>query len=49
MKKKVELETEINKDIIGGMVIHMGNKIIDGSMLNRLRNLKKKLLKVALT
>jgi F-type H+-transporting ATPase subunit delta len=49
MKKKVELETEINKDIIGGMVINMGNKIIDGSMLNRLRNLKKKLLKVALT
>jgi F0F1-type ATP synthase delta subunit len=31
------------------MVINMGNKIIDGSMLNRLRNLKKKLLKVALT
>jgi F-type H+-transporting ATPase subunit delta len=48
-KKKVELETEINKDIIGGMVINMGNKIIDGSTLNRLRNLKKKLLKVALT
>ncbi len=49
MKKKVELETEINEDIIGGMVINMGNKIIDGSMLNQLRNLKKKLLKVALT
>lgn len=49
MKKKVELETEINKDIIGGMIINMGNKIIDGSTLNRLRNLKKKLLKVALT
>ncbi len=49
MKKKVELETEINEDIIGGMVIRMENKIIDGSVLNRLRNLKKNLLKVALT
>jgi F-type H+-transporting ATPase subunit delta len=49
INKKVELETEINKGIIGGMVINMGNKIIDGSVLNRLRNLKKKLLKVALT
>lgn len=49
MNKKVELETEVNKGLIGGMVINMGNKIIDGSILNRLSNLKKKLLKVALT
>lgn len=47
-KKKVELETEINKEIIGGMVIRIENKIIDGSVVNHLKNLKKNLLKTAL-
>ncbi len=47
-KKKVELETEINKDIIGGMVIRIGNKIIDGSVINHLKNLKKNLSKITL-
>jgi F-type H+-transporting ATPase subunit delta len=47
-KKKVKLETEINKDIIGGMVIRMENKIIDGSVINHLKNLKKNLLKTVL-
>ncbi len=47
-KKEVELETEINKDIIGGMVIRMGNKIIDGSVINHLKNLKKNLSKITL-
>ena len=48
MKKKVELETEVNKDIIGGMIIRIGNKIIDGSVINHLKNLKKNLSKTAL-
>lgn len=48
-KKKVKLEMEVNKKIIGGMVIKIGNKIIDGSVVNHLTNLKKSLLKVALT
>ena len=47
-KKKVELETEVNKEIIGGMVIRIENKIIDGSVVNHLKNLKKNLLKTAL-
>ena len=47
-KKKVELETEINRDIIGGMIIKIGNKIIDGSVINHLKNLKKNLSKTAL-
>jgi F-type H+-transporting ATPase subunit delta len=46
-KKKVEIETEINKDIIGGMIIRIENKIIDGSITNHLKNLKKSLLKTA--
>ncbi len=46
-KKKVEIETEVNKDIIGGMIIRIENKIIDGSITNHLKNLKKNLLKIA--
>ena len=47
-KKTVELETEVNKDIIGGIIIRIGNKIIDGSVINNLKNLKKNLSKTAL-
>ena len=47
-KKKVELETEVNNEIIGGMVIRIENKLIDGSVINHLKNLKKNLLKTAL-
>ncbi len=46
-KKKVDIKTEINKDIIGGMIIRIENKIIDGSVTNHLKNLKKSLLKTA--
>jgi len=45
--KKVEIETEVNEDIIGGMIIRIENKIIDGSITNHLKNLKKSLLKTA--
>ena len=47
IKKKVEIETEVNKEIIGGMIIRIENKIIDGSITNHLKNLKKSLLKTA--
>ena len=47
--KKIKLETEVNKDIVGGMIIRIGNRIIDGSVTNHLKNLKQNLLKVALT
>lgn len=47
-KKTVELETEVNNEIIGGMIIRIENKIIDGSVINHLKNLKKNLLKTAL-
>ena len=46
-KKTVEIETEINKEIIGGMIIRIENNIIDGSITNHLKNLKKNLLKTA--
>lgn len=42
--KTVELEVVQNPDILGGMVIQVGNKMIDGSVASRLRNLKVRLL-----
>jgi len=38
---KVELTTKIDPDIIGGFVARVGDKVIDGSVRNRLQNLKK--------
>ncbi len=38
---KVELTTKIDPDIIGGFVARVGDKVIDGSVRNRLQNLKQ--------
>ncbi len=46
-KKKVEIETVVDQEIIGGMIIRIENKIIDGSITNHLKNLKKCLLETA--
>lgn len=48
IKRKIDLETEINESLIGGMVIKIGNKIIDGSIVSHLRNLKNNLLRTTL-
>lgn len=44
--KTVELEVIHNPDILGGLVIQIGNRMINGSVANRLNNLKSKLLSV---
>ncbi|HEY1047564.1 MAG TPA: ATP synthase F1 subunit delta [Bacteroidia bacterium] len=41
--KSVELETEIKADVIGGMVIKFGDKLLDTSIAAKLRKLKKEL------
>ena len=38
--KKVIFKNEINQDLLGGMLIKIGEKEIDGTVLNRLRNLE---------
>jgi len=38
--KKVILKNEIDQDILGGMLIKIGEKEIDGTVLNRLKNLE---------
>jgi F-type H+-transporting ATPase subunit delta len=39
--RKVELTAEVNPDILGGIVLRVGNSILDASIRNRLDNLRK--------
>jgi F-type H+-transporting ATPase subunit delta len=43
--KILELETETKKDIIGGVVVKYGDKILDNSLKIKLNQLKTSLLK----
>jgi F-type H+-transporting ATPase subunit delta len=41
--KKVELETQIDPNLIGGMIIILGDRIIDRSIRNQLNQLKEQM------
>ncbi|MFH0702364.1 MAG: ATP synthase F1 subunit delta [bacterium] len=41
---KIELEPKIDSDIIAGMIIKVGDRIIDGSIKTKLENMKKQLI-----
>ena len=40
LDKKIELDVEINPDLIGGLVLKIGDKIIDGSIKNYLQEVE---------
>ncbi len=42
--KKVVLSTEVDPDIIGGIIARIGGKLIDGSTRSKLANLRKGLI-----
>ena len=42
--KTVELQYEINKDIIGGLMISYDGKVIDGSVKTQLKKLQMQLI-----
>ena len=42
--KKVNLYLELDPDLLGGAQVVIGNTIIDGSVRNRLAQLKKQML-----
>ena len=42
--KKVVLETEVDPEVIGGVIIRIGGKLIDGSIRNKLAVLKQGLV-----
>ena len=39
--QKIDLTTDVNPDILGGIVLRVGNSILDASIRNRLDNLRK--------
>ena len=44
---KIELTAKVDPDIIGGFVARVGDKVIDGSVRNRLQNLKQNIAQAA--
>ena len=39
--RKVELSAQVNPDILGGIVVQVGNSVLDASVRNRLEQLRK--------
>jgi len=46
--KTIELETEVDPSLLGGAVIRIGDRLIDGSTRTRLRQLRGRLQQGAL-
>jgi F-type H+-transporting ATPase subunit delta len=45
--RKVELTTKVDPDVLGGLVLRVGNKIMDASIRSRLERLRKQVAKAA--
>ena len=45
--RKVELTTKVDPDVLGGLVLRVGNKVLDGSIRSRLERLRKQVAKAA--
>lgn len=45
--RRVELTSEVDPDVLGGLVIRVGNTIIDASVRNRLERLRKQVSRAA--
>jgi F-type H+-transporting ATPase subunit delta len=45
--RKVELTTKVDPDVLGGLVLRVGNKVLDGSIRARLERLRKQVAKAA--
>jgi F-type H+-transporting ATPase subunit delta len=45
--RKVLLETRVNSQLLGGMIIQVGDKVFDGSLTRQLENLKEEIVKRA--
>lgn len=46
LNKKVELENAIDKKLVGGVLLRIGDKVIDGSIKRRMELLREDLLKI---
>jgi F-type H+-transporting ATPase subunit delta len=45
--KKIELTSRVNPDVLGGLVLQVGNMVLDASIRNRLEQLRKQVAKAA--
>lgn len=45
--RKVELTTNVDPDVLGGIVLRVGNSILDASIRNRLEQLRRQVAKAA--
>ena len=45
--KKVELTSKVDSDVLGGLVLQVGNMVLDASIRNRLEQLRKQVAKAA--
>ena len=45
--RKVELSSSVDPDILGGIVLQVGNNVLDASIRNRLENLRKQVARGA--
>jgi ATP synthase F1 delta subunit len=43
--RKVDLSSKVDPDILGGIVVRVGNSVLDASIRNRLENLRKQVAK----
>ncbi len=43
LDKKVDMETYVDKNIVGGVLIKIGDRVIDGTVKTRLENMSKSL------
>ena len=45
--RKVDLSSRVQPDILGGIVVRVGNAVLDASVRNRLENLRKQVARAA--
>ena len=45
--RKVELSANVDPDVLGGLVVRVGNMVLDASIRNRLEQLRKQVAKAA--
>jgi ATP synthase F1 delta subunit len=45
--RKVELQSNVDPDILGGIVVRVGNSVLDASIRNRLENFRKQVARAS--
>lgn len=45
--RRVELSSNVDPDVLGGLIVRVGNMVLDASVRNRLESLRKQVVKAA--